>query len=41
MVKYQNGKVYKLLTKIRALLSVHCYLTSIALKLKVGKKQLE
>ena len=29
MVKYQNGKVYKLLTKIRASLSVHCYLTSL------------
>ena len=29
MVKYQNGKVYKLLTKIRALLNVLCYLTSL------------
>ena len=29
MVKYQNGKVYKLLTKIRASLSVLCHLTSL------------
>jgi len=29
MVKYQNGKVYRLLTKIRASLSVLCYLTSL------------
>ena len=29
MVKYQNGKVYKLLTKMRALLNVLCYLTSL------------